>query len=160
MEADNKQQSDSERHKRGLPDLPQGRPMAIKEPYTDIIIGVPFITTPTRTTYARVMQECLACVAGYKPENLASLGGKLGKGVGDCAHNFVCASQICDRGDMPWGLMCRFKQKLRLRLKGLFPPFFPHIVFLLGAKKSNHIKLTDDFGFSRMKHLVAINTTS
>ena len=146
--------------KEGYQTYPKGGRWTIKDPYTDTIIGVPFITTPTGATYARVMQECLACIAGYKPETLASFEGKLCKGVGDCAHNFVCASQICDRGDMPWGLMCRFKQKLRLRLKGLFPPFFPHIVFLLGAKKSNHIKLTDDFGFSRMKHLVAINTTS
>ena len=105
--------------KEGYQAYPKNGEWTIKDPYTDDILGVPFITVPSGATYARVMQECLACFASFKPETVASFGGKLCKARADCVHSFSCASQICDRGDVGWGLMCRFDQKLRLRLKGL-----------------------------------------
>ena len=105
--------------KNGYQTYPSEGKWTIQDPYTGDIIGVPFVTTPSASTLSWVAQECLACFLQYKPEAVAAFGDKLCKGPAKCRHNFFCGSQICDRGDMTWGLMCRFKQKLRLRLKGL-----------------------------------------
>ena len=105
--------------KDGYQAYPKDGKWTIKDPYTDAILGVPFITVPTGAIYARVMQECLACFAAYNPETSSSFGGKLCKAPANCVHNFNCNSQICDRGDVGWRLMCRFTKKLRLRLKSL-----------------------------------------
>ena len=103
----------------GYQTYPKGGRWTLKDPYTGDIIGVPFVTLPKGGTFSWVTQECISCFIHYEPWELASFGDKLCKGTADCRHNFRCDAQICDRGDIAWGLMCRFKQKLRLRLKGL-----------------------------------------
>ena len=98
---------------------PKGGKWVIKNPYTDEIIGVPFVMNPTGHTFAKLTQECLACLAGYNPKDVSNFDGKFCRGPSDCIHGFFCGSQKCDRSDIGWALMCKFQQKLRLRIKGL-----------------------------------------
>ena len=98
---------------------PEGGKWVIKDPYTGKILGEPFVLNPTYHTYAKPTQECLVCTASYKPEDVPSFGGKFCKGPVDCIHNFGCNSQKCERSDMGWALIYKFRQKVKLRLKGL-----------------------------------------
>ena len=98
---------------------PEGGKWVIKDPYTDEILGVPFVLNPSYSTYAKPTQECLVCTASYNPKNVPSFEGKFCKGPVDCLHNFGCNSQKCERSDLGWALICKFQQKVRLRLKGL-----------------------------------------
>ena len=101
---------------------PKGGKWVIKDPYTDEILGVPFVVSPTGHTYAKPTQECQACFMGYKAEDVSKFDdGKFCKGPtpSDCFHGFGCGAQKCERSDIGWALMCKFQQKLRLKLKGL-----------------------------------------
>ena len=98
---------------------PEGGKWVIKDPYTGKILGEPFVLNPTYHTYAKPTQECLVCTASYKPEDVPSFRGKFCKGPVDCIHNFGCNSQKCERSDIGWALICKFQQKVKLRLKGL-----------------------------------------
>ena len=105
--------------KLGYQTYPKDGRWTFRDPYNNKIIGVPFITVPSGMTYPRVMRECASCEATYDPKTFQSFGEKLCRGAADCVHKFKCASQLCDRAGMPWGPMCRFEHKVRLRLKGL-----------------------------------------
>ena len=96
---------------------------SIKDPYTDAI-RIPFLKVPPGhgihgTDWIPKTPVCLACGGTYNPETLPSFGGKLCRSQYDCVHSFLCYYQKCERNDMALGLMCKFEQKLRLRLKGL-----------------------------------------
>ena len=105
--------------KLGYQTYPKDGRWTFRDPYNNKIIGVPFITVPSGMTYPRVMRECASCEATYDPKTFQSFGEKLCRGPADCVHKFKCASQLCDRAGMPWGPICRFEHKVRLRLKGL-----------------------------------------
>ena len=55
-----------------------------------------------------------------EPEKLSSWEDrKLCRGRYDCIHDFNCFTQKCDRSDMVLAFICDFKEKVKLRLKGL-----------------------------------------
>ena len=99
---------------------PEGGKWVVRDPNTDDILGIPFLHQPTGHTYAKLTQECFVCYAAYNTNgNVSSFNGKFCKGVSDCINGFGCSSQKCERSDIGYALMCKFQQKLRLRLKGL-----------------------------------------
>ena len=100
---------------------PKGGRWVISDPYTENILGIPNYVVPTGHTYAKLTQECFGCWSWYmrKPEELSSFDGKLCKGQFNCQHYFNCFAQKCDRSDMGLAFICDFKEKVKLRLKGL-----------------------------------------
>lgn len=99
---------------------PKGGKWVIKDPYTGVTLGFPFVTNMVGHTYAKLTQECLLCMANFNPEeSMSSYKGKFCRAPLDCIHGFNCFSQKCDRSDIGFALMCKFQKKLRLRLKGL-----------------------------------------
>ena len=105
--------------KEGYQVYPKSGLWVIKDPVTGDIIGKPPVMTPTGHTFAKLTQECIACGATYNKETLISSDETFCKRRGDCIYSFGCFSQKCDSAVYNWGLMCKFHQKLKLRLKGL-----------------------------------------
>ena len=105
--------------KEGYQVYPKGGLWVIEDPVTGDIIGKPPVMTPTGHTFAKLTQECVACGATYNKETSISSDEKFCKRRGDCIYSFGCFSQKCDSAVFNWGLMCKFNQKLKLRLKGL-----------------------------------------
>ena len=107
--------------KEGFQVYQKGGKWVIKDPYTDEILGIPLFLLKTGHTYAELTQECFACCANLEEDSSSKspFEGKFCKGRGKCKNNFNCWSQKCERSDLSWlGLICSFKQKVKLRLKG------------------------------------------
>ena len=105
--------------KDGYQVYPKDGKWVVKDPHTNEVLGIPFAAVATGHTYARPTQECFVCGFNPSAKNISSSSGTFCKAEADCIFSFACASQKCDRSDMVVALMCKFKQKLRMRLKGL-----------------------------------------
>ena len=105
--------------KAGYQVYPKDGKWLVKDSHSGEVLGLPFAADSAGHTYARPTQECFVC--GFNPalNNTSSFNGKFCRAEADCIYSFSCSSQKCDRSDMPVALMCKFKQKLRLRLKGI-----------------------------------------
>ena len=97
----------------------------ISDPYTNNLLGINKFVQQTGHTYAKLTQECFACWSNNwyisQPEELASFEGDLCKGPPphDCIHDFACFTQKCDRSDLIPTYICDFKEKVKVRMKGL-----------------------------------------
>ena len=97
-----------------------------KDPKTNEILGTPFAAVPASDTYSKPTQLCFVC--GHIPtartlssfEKIYPFGKPCPNAEPDCINFLAVGTHTCTTTSFPTiGLLCEFKEKLRLRLKGL-----------------------------------------
>ena len=97
-----------------------------KDSKTNEILGNPFGAIPALDTFSKPTQLCFLC--GHHPiekaissfEKIYPLSKPCPKDEPDCVNNYYCGTNTCNTKTFPnVAVLCKFKQKLRLRLKGL-----------------------------------------
>ena len=99
----------------------KGGRWVVKDPYTNEILGIPLFLWKTGHAYTQVTEECFACCANYGGSADSTWSDeKFCEKRSKCKNGFNCWSQKCERTDLLWlGEVCSFKQKVKLKLKGL-----------------------------------------
>ena len=112
--------------KAGYNVYPKGGTWKAKDPNTHEILGTPFASVPASDTYSKPTPLCFVC--GHIPtartlssfEKIYPFGKPCPKAEPDCINYLAVGTHKCTSTSFPTiGLLCKFKEKLRLRLKGL-----------------------------------------
>ena len=112
--------------KTGFNYYPENGEWLARDPNTNEILGTPFPAVPASDTYSKPTQLCFVC--GHIPTNrtlmllekIYPFGKPCPKNEPDCINFMAVGTNKCDVTNFPTiGLLCEFKEKPRLRLKGL-----------------------------------------
>ena len=105
---------------------PKNGKWMVKDPKTNEILGLPFPADLAIDTHSKPRQMCFVVGHWTTTKTISSFekiypnGKPCPKDVKDCINYFSVGYLMCDVTSFPTlGLMCKFKKRLRLRLKGL-----------------------------------------
>ena len=104
---------------------PKGGKWVVKDPKTNEVLGTYFPAVADWDTYSKPTEMCISCGHNSRTRIISSIEKiyppykPCPKADTDCVNFMYCIAHKCKRTDFNIGFMCTFKEKLRLKLKGL-----------------------------------------
>ena len=107
----------------GFSFYPKGGKYVVRDPSTDIILGTQFAAEPSAETYSKPTEMCFYCGWHTKAREISPLEKfvpvlKPCENDEPCVNFFGCKGRPCGV-KMGIGYLCKFKEKVRLKLRGI-----------------------------------------
>ena len=102
---------------------PKGGKYVVRDPSTDIVLGTQFAAEPSAETYSKPTEMCFYCGWGTTAREISPLE-KIVPVMMPCQKDEPCVNFFGCKGrqcalKMNFGYLCKFKEKVRLKLSGL-----------------------------------------